>query len=234
MLFDEACNYLAGGVGSAARGVKAGYTPYPLFIEKGVGSKIYDVDKNEYIDYLCALGPLIHGHAHPKIIEAIKREIEKGTMYAAPYELEFNAAKKVGEAVPSIDLVRFGNSGTEAVQTAIRLARAYKGKDKIIKFEGHYHGWADNVIVSCHPPLSAMGLRRRPHKVPQTNGIPESAYEHLIIIPWNDKELLEKTIKDYKHEIAAVITEPYMGNSACELVDYKGSSRHITYINITR
>jgi glutamate-1-semialdehyde 2,1-aminomutase len=217
-LFDRATKSIAGGVGSAARSTIAGYTPYPIFMEYGEGSKIYDVDGNEYIDYLLALGPLIFGHRPKKIIEAVKNELDAhGSMLGTPHQLEYEVAEMMVEAVPSLELVRFGNSGTEVVMSAIRLARAFTGKEKIVRFEGQYHGMSDIVHFSTAPPLTAAGLENAPRSVPASPGIPKCLADTVIVQPWNNPEILEKTIKNHKHEIAAIITEPIMSNCGCIL-----------------
>ncbi|MER3452291.1 MAG: aspartate aminotransferase family protein, partial [Acidimicrobiia bacterium] len=172
------------------------------------------MDGNRYFDYLLALGPLIHGHAHPSVSEAVIRAIEEiGTMFALPYPREAEAARRIVEAVPSVELVRFGNSGTEVVLHALRLARAYTGRDVIVRFEGQYHGWADQIEWSHHPDLAAAGPRKRPTPVPGSPGIPMVLRETLLVLPWNDPDALERLIKKRGPEIAAVITEPIMGNT---------------------
>ena len=164
---------VAGGINSGARGPRAGWVPGPPVVHHGRGPRIWDVDGNEYVDYLLALGPLIHGHAHPALIGAVEAAMsEIGTMFALPYELEAAAAERIVAAVPSAELVRFGNSGTEVVLHAVRLARAVTGRPRILRFEGHYHGWADQVEWSHHPPLEAAGPRSEPRPVPGSPGIP--------------------------------------------------------------
>ncbi|MCD6317579.1 aspartate aminotransferase family protein [Candidatus Aerophobetes bacterium] len=212
LLYKKALNSIAGGVASRARGLPGGYTPYPIYIERAKGSKIYDVDGNEYIDYLLACGPVFVGHAREEIVEFVKSEIEKGVCYGLPYELEIKVAEKVIKHVPCVEKVGFGNSGSEVVQMALRLARAYTGRDKVIKFEGHYHGWIDNINISTFPSLDDAGPEFKPHSVPASLGIPRSVTQDLVILPWNNMSVLENTINKYKDEIAAVITEPYMGN----------------------
>jgi glutamate-1-semialdehyde 2,1-aminomutase len=145
-LFAEASRYIPGGAGSSARTVKFGWSPYPPFMAQGSGSRLRDVDGHEYVDYLLGLGPMILGHRHPAVTSAVISAVsELGTCFGVPYELEIEAARKVTEAVPGIDLVRFSNSGSEVVGTAVRLARAHTGRPLIIRFEGHYHGWQDTV-----------------------------------------------------------------------------------------
>jgi glutamate-1-semialdehyde 2,1-aminomutase len=151
------------------------------------------------------------GHAHPKVLEAVRQQLEKGTAYAAPTELEYKHAKILCERVPSVKKVRYTNSGTEAVMNALRVARAYTGKSKIVKCEGAYHGSIDEAEISQAPPLHLAGPRRRPKPVPDSAGIPESVVKEVIVIPYNDKESAEEIIKENKNDIAAVIVEPMMG-----------------------
>jgi len=214
-MFERALESIAGGVESRSRGKYEGYDPYPPYIERAEGSRVYDVDGNEYIDYLQALGATILGNANPRILDFVAEQMKKGTIYGLPYELEIKVAEKLVKDVPCFEKVGFVNSGSEVVQMVLRLARAYTGKDKVIKFEGHYHGWMDNICVSALSPLETLGPKSNPNKVPAGLGLPKNAYEDLIILPWNDLDILEKTIKEHKDEIAAVITEPHMGNGGC-------------------
>ena len=205
---------IAGGVNSGARGPGAGWVPGPPVAARGQGSHLWDVDGNEYIDYLLALGPMIHGHAHPEITEAVTRAIhEIGTMFALPYELEATAARKIVEAVPSVELVRFGNSGTEVVLHATRLARAWTGRDVVVRFEGQYHGWADQLEWSHHPDLAAAGPRLRPIALPGSPGIPGVIGQTLAVLPWNDQDAVEQLVAEQGDRIAAILTEPIMGNT---------------------
>ena len=205
---------IPGGVNSGARGPQAGWIPGPPVVARGKGSRIWDIDGNEYVDHLLALGPLIHGHAHPDIADAVTRVIhEMGTMFALPYELEAEAARRVIDAVPSVEFVRFGNSGTEVVLHATRLARAWTGRDLIVRFEGQYHGWADQLEWSHHPDLGAAGTRERPVAVPGTPGIPAVIGQTLVVLPWNDIGVVERLIAEQGERIAAVLTEPIMGNT---------------------
>lgn len=212
-LFAEAQHYHTGGVGSGTRSSRAGWQPCPVFVERGEGSHLLDVDGNEYVDYAMGLGPLILGHRPAPVIEAVVRTIqERGSIFALAHDLETQAAAKICECVPSIESLRFGNSGTEVVNYAIRLARAYTGKEKVIRFEGHYHGWSDLIHWSNRPPLAAAGRRQHPVPLPSSTGIPHCLADTLIVLPWNDVDLLERAIERYRHEIAAVITEPILGN----------------------
>jgi glutamate-1-semialdehyde 2,1-aminomutase len=211
--FERARKTLAGGVGSVARSPLAGFSPYPLYFERGEGSRVWDVDGNEYVDYALGFGPLLLGHRHPELVKAVDDVIKnRSTTFGICHDLEYKAAEKVVEHLPSVDMVRFANSGTEAVMAAIRLARGYSGKEKILRFEGHYHGWSDVIHWNTRAPLGAIGLRQAPRPVPGTSGIPDCYGQALIIQPWNDEEILRKTIERRGHEIAAIITEPLMCN----------------------
>jgi glutamate-1-semialdehyde 2,1-aminomutase len=213
-LYATAQEVIAGGVNSGARGPQAGWVPGPPVIDHGRGAELWDVDGNRYIDYLLALGPMIHGHAHPAITEAVTTAIHDiGTMFALPYPLEAEAARKIVATVPSVELVRFGNSGTEVVLHATRLARAYTGRTVVVRFEGQYHGWADQLEWSHHPDLAAAGPRLRPIALPGTPGIPEVIGQTLAVLPWNDVDAVEQLVAERGSEIAAILTEPIMGNT---------------------
>ena len=233
-LFERALKLIPGGVSSSSRSCLEGYKPYPIFIEKAKGSKLYDVDGNEYIDYLLALGPTLVGNANPRVIDFVTKEIKKGNAYALPYELQIKVAEKLIDDVPCFEKVTFMNSGTEVVQLALRLARAYTKKDIIVKCEGAYHGWVDSVAHSVHPSLSdisdsGMSLK----KVPIGAGIPKNTYKDWIVIPWNNIEVLEETIESHKDEIAAVIIDPCMCNSGVILPEegYLQAIRSLTKKN---
>lgn len=216
MIHEKGTKWLAGGVGSMARGTGAGYLYPPIVVKAGQGSRLWDVDGNEYIDYLLALGPLIHGHRPEKVNRAVEESIENvGSMLGLSTELEYQVAQKVVELVPSVEMVRFSNSGTEAVQMALRLARAYTGREKVVRFEGHFHGWGDTIQWSVKPPLPAAGLAHAPRSVPVSAGTPECLGSTLIVQPWNNFEVLEQTVRERGHEIAAIITEPLMANCGC-------------------
>lgn len=230
----EAQKYFSGGVGSGTRSPGNGWLPGPLYIERGEGSHIWDVDENEYIDYLLACGPLILGHRPKPVIDMVcKTLIERGSIFAMAHDLEIQASKLICDLMPSIQKLRFDNSGTSAVQRAFRLARAYTGKTKIIRFEGHYHGWSDQIHWSNHFPLEVAGRRNAPRPIPNSNGIPEVLSDTLIVLPWNDADLLEKTIRAHKDDIACVITEPILGNSGgiMPLPGYLEAMRQLTAEN---
>ncbi|MEX2461257.1 MAG: glutamate-1-semialdehyde 2,1-aminomutase [Paenibacillaceae bacterium] len=202
--FAEAKNYIPGGVNSPVRAFKSvGLTPF--FAEKGIGSRIYDIDGNSFIDYVGSWGPLILGHAHPQVMEAILETAVKGTSFGAPTLIETKMAKLVCERVSSIEMVRMVNSGTEATMSALRLARGYTGRSKILKFEGCYHGHADALLIKAGSGVATLGL-------PDSPGVPESVAADTITVPYNDIEAVKVAFSHYGEEIAAVIVEPIAGN----------------------
>ncbi len=203
-LFAEAQQVLPGGVDSPVRAFRS-VGGEPLFIARGQGSKIHDVDGNEYIDYVCSWGPLILGHAHPRVVSALKEAVEKGTSYGAPTELETTLARMVVEAIPSVEMVRFVNSGTEATMTALRLARAYTGRNKIVKFEGCYHGHADMLLVQAGSGVATLGL-------PDSPGVPPSMVSDTLSAPYNDLGAVKALFEANADQIAAIILEPVAGN----------------------
>jgi glutamate-1-semialdehyde 2,1-aminomutase len=216
--FERACEVIPGGVNSTARAVWSGWDPYPLFVEEGSGSRLRDVDGNEYIDYLLGLGPMLLGHRPASVTEAVVNAIRKhGTVFALPALAEIELARRMIAAVPGLEQVRLCNTGTEAVLYAVRLARAFTGRNKIIRFEGMYHGFSDGVYWSKHPGLNVAGSDRAPVAVPQGPGLPRGLDDSLIILPWNDATLLREVIEREGSEIAAVLTEPVMCNTGCIL-----------------
>ena len=217
-LFDQASEIIPGGAGSSARTAKFGWVPYPPFIAQGSGSRIRDVDGHEYVDYLLGLGPMILGHRHPAVTEAVASAItDYGTCFGLPYPLEIEAARKVVDAVPGVEMVRFTNSGSEAVGSAIRIARAYTGRRLLIRFEGHYHGWQDTVYWSNHVDPAVAGPASRPTPVPSGPGVPAELADTLIVLTWNDPESFAAMMADRGDEVAAVITEPAVFNTGCIL-----------------
>ena len=208
-LYKKACELIPGGVNSPVRAFRA-VGGSPIFIDRAKGSKIYDVDGNAYIDYVLSWGPLILGHTHPKVINAIKKAIERGTSYGAPTVLEIELAELVLKAYPSMDKVRMVNSGTEATMSAIRVARGFTGRDKIIKFEGCYHGHADGLLVKAGSGATTFG-------VPDSPGVPKSYAKNTITLPFNDVNALKAVIKNEWKSIACVIIEPVVGNIGCVL-----------------
>lgn len=202
--FAEAVEYIPGGVNSPVRAFRS-VEMNPIYIERGEGSRVYDVDGNEYIDYIGSWGPLILGHAYPTVIRAIQETAAKGTSFGAPTELETEMAKLVVERVPSVEIVRMVNSGTEATMSALRLARAYTKRSKIVKFEGGYHGHSDSLLIKAGSGVATLGL-------PDSPGVLENTAHHTITIPFNDLESFRVACEKFGEEIAAVIVEPIAGN----------------------
>ncbi|PYI50638.1 glutamate-1-semialdehyde 2,1-aminomutase [Paenibacillus flagellatus] len=204
-LYEEAQRHIVGGVNSPSRSFKAVGGGAPVFMARGQGAYFWDVDGNRYIDYLAAYGPIILGHAHPHVTEAICKAAADGTLYGTPTAHENVFASMLKEAIPSLDKVRFVNSGTEAVMTTIRVARAYTGRDKIIKFAGCYHGHSDLVLVAAGSGPSTLGI-------PDSAGIPVSIAHEVITVPFNDLAALELALDRWGSETAAVMVEPIVGN----------------------
>ncbi len=214
-LLDRAKKVLVSGVSSEFRKYNH---PHALFYARGEGSRIYDVDGNEYLDFTLSQGPLILGHSHPEILDAVNAYSELGQLYAGQHIQEIELAEKLNELIPSAELMRFCLDGSEAVQTAFRVARAKTGRQKFLRFEGNYHGWLDNVAYGISTPsVDALGSREGPNVFPWTAGLPDSSREDFIILPWNDLELVKKTLNECHEEIAAIITEPIMCNNGCIL-----------------
>ena len=208
-LFKKAKRLIPGGVNSPVRAFRAvGGTP--LFISSAKGSRIYDVDGNEFIDYVLSWGPMILGHSHPKIINAIKKAAEKGTSYGAPTPLEVELAGMIRKAYPSMEILRMVNSGTEATMSAIRAARGFTGRDRIIKFEGCYHGHADGLLVKAGSGAATFGA-------PTSPGVPRDYARNTITLPFNDLQAFKKVCEKLGKDIACVILEPVVGNSGCIL-----------------
>jgi glutamate-1-semialdehyde 2,1-aminomutase len=203
-LFEQAKKLIPGGVNSPVRAFQSvGGTP--LFIERAEGCRIFDVEGNDYIDYVGSWGPMIVGHAHPKVIEGLTRALSRGTSFGAPTELEIELARMVVEAVPSIEMVRMVNSGTEATMSAIRVARGYTGRDKIIKLEGCYHGHADGLLVKAGSGATTLG-------VPTSPGVPADYARNTITAPYNDLNAIEEIVSKEGNQIACIILEPLPGN----------------------
>lgn len=203
-LFEQAQRVIPGGVNSPVRAFKS-VKSTPKFIEKAKGAYIYDVDGKEYIDYVGSWGPMILGHTHPLVIEAVQKQAEKGLSYGAPCELEGKLAKKVCALIPNMDQVRFVNSGTEATMSAIRLARAYTKRDKIIKFEGCYHGHADHLLVQAGSGALTLGI-------PSSPGVPKDTTKDTLTAEYNNLQSVKQCFETYPNEIACIILEPIAGN----------------------
>ncbi|MFH1673771.1 MAG: glutamate-1-semialdehyde 2,1-aminomutase [Pseudomonadota bacterium] len=214
-LFEQAKRMFVDGVASALH--KSEHEAYPIYIDSGKGSRVYDVDGNEYIDYLGGYGPIILGYGSPALEKAIINQMRKGSLFAAPTESLNIVSEKITTIVPCAELITYQNTGTEAIMLAFRIARAFTGKDKIVKFEGHYHGWSDEEMISIETSSQKMmGPRNRPWKTFGSAGQPEKAAQDIIVLPWNDLNLVEKALNRHRHEIAAIITEPVMCN--CDVV----------------
>jgi glutamate-1-semialdehyde 2,1-aminomutase len=199
------------GVNSNFRYWGEGVTPY---VDKAQGGYLWDVDGNRYIDYRLAFGPIILGHAYPEVDAKVIEELGKGSLYAMTGELEVELAEKIVALCPGVEMVRLACSGTEATMHALRVARAYTGREKIVKFEGAYHGFQDYTLFSTYAPAEVYGSRNSPVPIPSSSGIPRPLNELVITLPFNDFDVLERTLRRVGHEVAAVITEPGLGNCA--------------------
>ena len=203
-LFEEACELIPGGVNSPVRAFKA-VGDYPVFIERGEGAYLYDVDGNKYVDYICSWGPLLLGHQPEAVSKAVMEALTKGSTYGAPTGIEVEMAKKIVDAVPSVEMVRMVSSGTEATMSALRLARGYTGRNKIVKFEGCYHGHADHLLIKAGSGALTFG-------VPSSPGVPESIASETLTAQYNDIDSVKALFAQYPDQIAAVIVEPIAGN----------------------
>jgi glutamate-1-semialdehyde 2,1-aminomutase len=223
-LYERAKKTLPGGVNSPVRA----FEPYPFFVECGQGSKLYDADGKSYVDYCMAYGALLLGHAYPEVMEAVKAQLSKGTLYGAPTELEVAFAESISKASPCMEMMRLVSTGTEATMHAIRAARGYSGRKKIIKFDGCFHGSHDNVLVKAGSGAATWGA-------PNSLGIPEDTTKNTIVLPYNDVEALEATFKEEGSDVAAVIVEPVLGNVGLILPkkNYLQNLRKITADNGT-
>ncbi|QHZ47928.1 glutamate-1-semialdehyde 2,1-aminomutase [Bacillus sp. NSP9.1] len=202
--FKEAKRVMPGGVNSPVRAFKS-VNMDPIFMERGKGSKIYDIDGNEYIDYVLSWGPLILGHSNEKVVSGIQKTALNGTSFGAPTKVETELAELVIERVPSIEVVRMVSSGTEATMSALRLARGYTGRNKIVKFEGCYHGHGDSLLIKAGSGVATLGL-------PDSPGVPESIAKNTITVPYNDLDSMKLVFQEYGDDIAGVIVEPVAGN----------------------
>ncbi len=206
-LFIKAQQHIPGGVNSPVRAFH-GVGGEPLFFKRGRGPYLYDEDDNQYIDYVASWGPMILGHAHPEVVNAVKDTVDKGLGFGAPTEIEIKMADKICELMPSIELVRMVNSGTEATMSAIRLARGFTGRDKIVKFEGCYHGHSDSLLVKAGSGALTLG-------VPTSPGVPVALAEHTITLTYNDLDQVRDAFTHIGHQIACIIVEPVAGNMNC-------------------
>lgn len=212
-LFKQAQQYIPGGVNSPVRAFK-GVGGDPLFIQSANGATIVDEDGKKYIDYVGSWGPMILGHAHPDILAAVNATCQKGLSFGAPTAIEVDMAQKINQLMPSIDMVRMVNSGTEATLSAIRLARAYTGRDKILKFNGCYHGHSDSLLIKSGSGVLTLGI-------PDSPGVPADLAQHTLSIPFNDIAAVEQAFAQYGQSIAAIIVEPIACNMNCVLPDDK-------------
>jgi len=208
---ERAKNSLTGGVNSPFR-AKA---PVPLYFAKGCGARLHDVDGNEYIDYVLAWGPMILGYRHPAIVSAMRRQADLPMDYGAQHVTEFLAAELFQKMVPCAERLTFSSSGSEAVQLAHRLARAFTGRNLILKFEGHYHGWMDSSLVSYHPSADQVGCLEKPTPVLHSRGQVPNTADNVLVAPWNRIDLLDRILTERGHQVAAVMMESVMCNSGC-------------------
>ena len=206
-LFNEAKNYIPGGVNSPVRAFK-GVGGEPIYFERGEGAYLYDVDGNEYIDYVGSWGPMILGHSNPSIVDAVRAELDKGLGFGAPTEIETSLAKKICQLMPSIELVRMVSSGTEATMSAIRLARGYTKRDKIVKFEGCYHGHSDSLLVKAGSGALTLG-------VPTSPGVPNDLAKHTLTLEYNNLDSVKTLFSKMGEEVGCIIVEPVAGNMNC-------------------
>lgn len=211
-LFDRAMQVLVEGCSSASRG-PMNYKPYPAYMREGKGTRIWDVDGNEFIDWQLSFGCLPLGHAHPKIVDIVQKKVAGGTHFATALEVEVETAELMVGMLPHVDKVRFANTGTEACMTGVRMARGITGKRKVLKFEGHYHGWYDGLLVSSNPQnVTTLGHPNDPVRIPDSSGLTPGSWEDTLVCVWNDEEALERMLDAHGREIACVIMEGAMSN----------------------
>jgi glutamate-1-semialdehyde 2,1-aminomutase len=212
-LFRRAEAVLVDGVASPSRG-RLNYLPHPLFMDRGDAGHLVDVDGNRYVDLMLAYGSLIHGHAHPRLVAALREAVGKGALTATASEVEAEVAERLVEMVPCAERIRFANTGTEACMAVLRLVRAVTGRPRIVKFEGHYHGWADAFSVSSNPPppLAALGHPSDPVTIRDSAGLTAGALADTVLVPWNDPDRLDAALAANRGRVAAIVTEPVMAN----------------------
>jgi len=221
-LFERASRVVPGGIHSNIRYMQ----PFPYIFERGRGARLFDVDGEEYIDCVVNYGALILGHGDRRVTEAAKQQLDSGLTCGVESELSIKLAERLNSIIPCAEMVKFSLSGTEAVAHALNIVRGYTGKDKIIKIEGGYNGWSDTVIVSVHPDPSKAGPASAPNKIYETRGVPQNAKENTIIIPFNDEDVAEKTIRDNRDKVAALIVEPVVFNSGA-IMPKEGYLQHL-------
>ena len=212
LLHERACRVLAGGVSSEFRKFNA---PHPLFYTHGQGARLTDADGNEFLDFTLSQGPLVLGHSHPEVLEAVAAASRAGQLFAGQHLAELELAELLQRLIPCAELLRFSLSGSEADHAALRLARAVTGRPRFLRFEGHYHGWFDNVSVGVSGGLAELGPREQPTPVRWSAGLPDHIENESLVLPWNDLALVEQLLATRGNEIAAVITEPIMCNNGC-------------------
>lgn len=215
--FGRAKQALAGGISSSARATTTVDQPHPLYMHRGSGGRVEDVDGNVFVDFLLSYGALILGHANPKLMQAATDQLQRGTMFGTANTAEVELAEAICQMVPCADLVRYANSGSEAICGAVRAARGFTGKNKLLKFEGHYHGWVDVLAVSNRPALADAGPANSPNSVAHSRGIPAGVVGDVVICPWNDPAALRSILDAHAGEFAAAIAEPIVANNACTM-----------------
>jgi glutamate-1-semialdehyde 2,1-aminomutase len=211
-LYERATRSIAAGVNS---GIRKQEQPHPLYFERGAGSRVWDVDGNEYIDFQIGQGALLYGHAPTGMADAIAAQARLGTHWAAQSELEIEVAERLQQMIPSAELVRFNNSATEVVLSALRLARSHTGRPLILKFEGHYHGWADEGLVGFGPPPDKWGPEENPARLHPSQGVIPEVLEKFVVARWNDPDHLRRRVAEHRGQIAAIIFEPVLCNTGC-------------------
>jgi glutamate-1-semialdehyde 2,1-aminomutase len=213
--YGRAQKLLVEGVNSPSRGSTV-FSPGPVVLERGRGTHVWDVDANQYTDFMMSFGALIHGHAHPAMVKVVSDTVADGSHFASSTPAELETAERFCRMVPSAEAVRFTNTGTEATMLALRLARAHTRRNKFLKFEGHYHGWYDPYLLNAHSHLpGGLGTPQSPARIPDSAGIPPHVFDDVVLAPWNDFEQLERVMRDHGDSLAAVITEPIMANMGC-------------------